>query len=327
MAKGKNQKLKLFYLAKIMREETDDTHGLTMPEIIEKLDAYDIETQRKTVYEDIAILNDFGIEINKTKMRNRTYYSAGSRDFEIAELKFLVDAIQSSKFLTAKKTEELIKKFGSLVSNYDARILKRQVYVTGRVKNMDESIYYCIDEVHNAINSNKQISFQYFRWNANKEKVLKHDGKVYMVSPWALCWNDENYYLIAYDEEAGIIKHFRVDKMINVTMLEQPRAGEEVFKGLNKATYTKERFGMYDGEEEVVALLCEADTANMIIDRFGTDVSIFDVTEKDFKARVDVAISEQFCSWIISLEGVKVIGPDRAVAMMKRIKDRLNEQY
>lgn len=327
MPRGKNQKLKLLYLAKIMQEETDDEHGLTMPEIIDKLAAYDIETQRKTIYDDLAILDDFGIEIVKTQVGSKTYYSAGSRDFEIAELKFLVDAIQSSKFLTPKKTEELIKKICSLVSNYDAKILNRHVYVAGRVKNMDESIYYSIDEIHNAMNDNRRISFQYFQWNAYKEKILKHNGKIYEVSPWALCWSDENYYMIAYDDAEKKIKHFRVDKMMNVKRLGKKRAGAYIFKNINKATYTKEHFGMYDGEEETITLLCDSGMANMIIDRFGKDVTIFDVEEGTFKARVNVAISKQFCTWIISLGGVKVIAPDDAVDMMRKIKNRLCEQY
>ena len=249
MPRGKNQKLKLLYLAKIMLEETDDTHALTMTQILDKLAAYDIEAQRKSVYDDIVALEDFGIEIIKEQVGKMTYYHVGSREFEIAELKLLVDAIQSSKFITTKKTSELIGKLARQASIYDGKILKREVYVTGRIKNMNESIYYIVDEIHNALNSNSQITFRYYSWNVDGKAELRHHGKLYTVSPWMLLWDDENYYLIAYDEDSRMIRHYRVDKMMDIQSITRHRTGEEAFLQRNMASYSRTRFGMFDGRE------------------------------------------------------------------------------
>ncbi len=215
--RGKNQKLKLLYLAKIMQEQTDDSHALTMPEIIAELGKYDIEAQRKSVYDDLDALDLFGIEILKYQEGFRTYYHCGDRDFEIAELKLLVDAIQSSKFLTEKKTKELIKKLEKSISIYDAKLLDREVKVNGRVKNMNESIYYTIDAIYSAISENKSIQFKYFSWNVKGEEEFRRDGAFYEVSPWALHFDDERYYLIAFDHERKEMRHYRVDKMREVS--------------------------------------------------------------------------------------------------------------
>lgn len=328
MAKGKNQRLKLLYLAKIMQEETDDTHGLTMPEIIEKLAAYDIDAQRKSLYLDIAALNDYGYDIIKHMEGYKTYYHMGSREFEIAELKFLVDAIQSSRFMTEKKTNELIEKLETLLSNHDAKLLNRQVYVAGRVKSMNETIYYSVDKIHTAINENKQIIFQYFKWNVDGEQELRHDGQVYKVSPWALVFDDENYYLVAFDDEEEKIKHYRVDKMLNLEVTKTKRKGAKIFKSIDKAQYTKKCFGMFGGEEERVILRCHNDMANVIIDRFGLDTTRMKVDDEHFEVRIDVQISDQFLGWIIALgDGVEIVGPEDVVKKMADIANRLSESY
>ena len=214
--KGKNQKLKLLYLAKIMQEKTDDTHYLTMPEIINELAKYDIEAQRKSVYDDIAALNDYGIEIIKEMRSYKTYYHCVSRDFELAELRLIIDAIASSKFITLKKSKDLIEKLEKMASHYDAKLVKREVYISGRVKSMNESVLYTVDAIQNAIAYNHKITFQYFNWNVDGEMELRHDGAYYEISPWALVWDDENYYMIGYDSKAEKIKHYRVDKMMNI---------------------------------------------------------------------------------------------------------------
>lgn len=207
--RGKNQKLKLLYLAKIMQEQTDDTHFLTMPQIIAELAKYDIEAQRKSIYDDLAALDDFGIEILKEQDGFRTYYHCGNRDFEIAELKILVDAIQSSKFISVKKTKELIAKLEKNVSIYDSQMLDREVKVAGRVKNMNESIYYAVDAIHTAMSENKAIEFKYFSWNIKGEEEYRRNGDFYKVSPWALHFDDERYYLIGYDHEKKELKNKR----------------------------------------------------------------------------------------------------------------------
>ena len=197
MAKGANQKLKLLYLIRIFQEKTDDDHGITMQEIINSLAAYGVTAERKSLYDDFETLGVYGIDINKTQHDRNVYYSIGSREFEVPELKLLVDAVQSSKFITQKKSEELIGKLEKLTSVYEAVKLRRQVYVHGRIKTMNESIYYAVDAIHEAIAGNNQVRFQYFQWNVKKEQELKHNGAYYKVSPWGLSWDDENYYLVS----------------------------------------------------------------------------------------------------------------------------------
>ena len=205
MSRGTNQKLKLIYLMKILFEKTDDEHSLTLAEILQELARYDISAERKSIYADFESLRLYGIDII-SEQRNRTvYYHVGSRDFEIAELKLLVDAVQSSKFITEKKSRELIKKLEGFASKHEARQLHRQVYVQGRIKTMNESIYYNVDKIHQAIGKNVQIKFQYYQWNVNKEMELRHNGAFYHISPWELIWDDENYYLVGYDSKARII--------------------------------------------------------------------------------------------------------------------------
>ena len=251
-----------------------------------------------------------------------------SRTFEVAELKLLVDAIQSSKFITERKTNTLIKKLEKLVSKYDAMKLQRQVYVSGRIKTMNESIYYTIDAIHHAISENKKIQFQYFQWNVKKEMELRHDGAYYQISPWGLSWDDENYYLVGYDSAADKIKHFRVDKMLRIQMTEESREGREHFKKLDMADYSKKSFGMFGGKEQRVKLLVENCMAGVIIDRFGKDLMMIPAGDDKFTVNVDVHVSGQFLGWIISLgEGVKIVGPDEVLEMMQKEIERLSRQY
>jgi len=311
--RGNNQKLKLLYLSRIMKEQTDDEHFLTMPQIIAELAKYDIDASRKSIYDDIEALNDFGMDIIKERIGPMTYYHCGNREFEIAELKFLVDAIQSSKFITVRKTRDLIKKLESLVSIHDAKLLDREVYVAGRIKNMDESIYYAIDAIHTALIEGKQLGFRYFSWNVKKEKEFRHNGTEYHISPWALCWDDENYYMVGFDEEAGIIKHYRVDKMTEIRILNERRKGTRNFRAQDKAVYTKKRFRMFDGKEQRVTLRCKNYLANVIVDQFGTDVSMHPVDKDYFTVNVDVAVSNQFYGWVLALGGDAVIEKPAAV--------------
>ena len=246
----------------------------------------------------------------------------------MAELKLLVDAIQASKFITERKTNTLIKKLEKLVSKYDAMKLQRQVYVSGRIKTMNESIYYTIDAIHHAISENKKIKFQYFQWNVKKEMELRHDGAFYHISPWGLSWDDENYYLVGYDSAAGKIKHYRVDKMLHIKMTEEAREGREHFKKLDMADYSKKSFGMFGGKEQRVKLLVDNHMAGVIIDRFGKDLMMIPSGNDQFIVNVDVHVSGQFLGWIISLgEGVKIVAPDEVLEMMQKEIERLSRQY
>ena len=328
MPRGSNQKFKLYRLAQIMMEQTDDEHYITMPEIIEELAKYDVTADRKSVYADLRDLSILGIEVEGEPIGNRYHYHVVSRAFELPELKLLVDAIQSSKFITEKKTNRLIKKLETLVSKYDAQKLQRQVFVSGRIKTMNESIYYTVDAIHNAISENKKIKFQYYQWNVKKEMELRHNGAWYHISPWGLSWDDENYYLIAYDSSEGIIKHFRVDKMIYIKSNGKGREGRQVFKSFDMAAYARKMFGMYGGKEEWVRIECDNSFAGVMIDRFGKDVSMIRLDDKRFVVNVEVAVSRQFLAWIISLgEGVTLVGPDNVVEMMNIEIDRLIKQY
>ena len=212
--RGDHQKLKMLYLAKIFSEETDDQHALTMPEIIEMLARCGVNADRKTLYLDFDELRNFGMDIIAEQVGRNCYYHLGAREFELPELKLLVDSIQSAKFITDKKSNELIRKLETLTSKYEAKQLQRQVIITGRVKTMNESIYYNVDKIHDAINSGCQIRFKYFQWNVQKKMELRRGGIWYQISPWALMWDDENYYLITYDNYYDKIVHYRVDKII-----------------------------------------------------------------------------------------------------------------
>ncbi|MCI8639171.1 MAG: WYL domain-containing protein [Coprococcus sp.] len=328
MPKGTNQKFKLYRLAQIMMEKTDDEHYITMPEIIASLEEYGITADRKTIYNDLRDLDILGIEVEGEPVGNRYHYHVVNRLFELPELKLLVDAIQSSRFITERKTNALIRKLEKLVSKYEAMKLQRQVFVSGRIKTMNESIYYTVDAVHNAISENKKIRFQYFQWNVKKEMELRHGGAYYHISPWGLSWDDENYYLVGYDSDAGKIKHYRVDKMLHIQMSEEKREGREHFKKLDMADYAKKSFGMFRGKEQQVKLLVENTLAGIIIDRFGKDVMLIPADKEHFTVMVDVHVSKQFLGWIISLgEGVKIVGPDDVVEQIKREIERLVRQY
>lgn len=328
MARGRNQKLKLIYLIKILYENTDDTHSLTMAEILAELSDYGIEAERKSVYADLEALRTCGFDIIGEKRNKTYYYHIGNRQFELVELKLLVDAVQASKFITAKKSQELINKLEGLTSTYEAKQLQRQVYVAERIKTMNESIYYNVDKIHTAISTNVKISFQYFQWNLEKDMELRKNGQFYCISPWALTWTDENYYLIGYDSQADRIKHYRVDKMLRIETTEINREGKEYFEHFDMAVYTKKIFGMFDGNEEIVKLECENRFVGIMIDRFGKGIDIIKKDTEHFVVNVEVAVSRQFLGWLIALgEGVKVVEPKHVVQRMKDEIKQLEKRY
>lgn len=328
MSKGSGQKFKLYYLAKIMTEKTDDTHYITMPQILEALEGYGVTADRKSIYRDLRDLQNLGIEVEGETVGNRYHYHVVGRQFELPELKLLVDAIQSSKFITVKKSNDLIRKLETLVSRYEAAKLQRQVYVSGRIKTMNESIYYNVDEIHNAIAENRKIWFQYYQWNVRKEMKLRHNGAYYHISPWGLFWDNENYYLVGYDSAADMIKHYRVDKMLHIYMSDEKREGKEYFSKTDMAVYTKKSFGMFGGEEEHVKLLVDNDLAGVIIDRFGKDVTIIPKDQDHFIVFADVRVSRRFLYWVFALgDGAKIIGPDRVVKQAQKCIADLVKQY
>ena len=328
MPKGKNQKFKLYRLAEIMLERTDEEHYLTMPEIISALEEYDITADRKSIYNDLRDLEKFDISVDGEKFKNKYRYHVVDRPFELPELKLLVDSIQSSRFITERKSNALIKKLEKFLSKYDAYKLQRQVYVSGRVKTMNESIYYTVDAIHTAITENRKIKFQYYQWNTKKEMALRHDGAFYHISPWGLSWDNENYYMIGFDSDAGVVKHYRVDKMLRLQMTSEEREGKEALKDLNMADYANKSFGMFGGKEETVTLLVNNSLAGVIIDRFGKDIIFVPEDENNFKVNVKVQVSPQFFGWVISIgKGMKIVSPDNVVDKMKDEIERLRNQY
>lgn len=310
MSKSAMQKSKILHLARIFQEQTDDAHGLTVSELIDSLQNIGINAERKSIYDDIETLRAFGMDIEMRKEKNFKYHLV-SRDFELPELKLLVDSVQSSRFITHKKSMELIGKLERLTSRHQAQKLSRQVFVSNRIKTVNESIYYTVDFIHEAINSNSKITFKYFDWNANKEKVLRHDGRIYKVSPWALSTDDDNYYLIAFDSTDGIIKHYRVDKMLNIGVVDERRDGAESFADFDLALYTQRTFSMYGGEETIVKLRCHNSLSGVIIDRFGSDVTFFKYDSEHFDVNIKVAISHVFFSWLINFgDKIELVSPD-----------------
>ncbi len=323
-----NQKLKILYLAQILLENTDEDHDITLQEIIDKLSANNVTAERKSLYDDIAQLDDFGIKIKKTQYGKTFHYQVVNRNFEIAELKLLADSVASAKFITEKKSNELIKKIEHLASKHEASKLQRQVYVAGRVKSMNNDIMENVDAIHNAISQNLMISFQYFQWNIKKQPELRRGGDRYVISPWGLSWDDENYYLVGYDSEADKIKHYRVDKMLHIKIEKTRREGRYKFKEIDMAAYAKKMFNMFDGEEQDVEILCTNNLAGVMIDRFGKDVSMYKVDEEHFKVRAKVAASSHFIHWVMALgAGAQIIGPESLVEEVKAEIRRLAEQY
>ncbi|MBR2431874.1 MAG: WYL domain-containing protein [Clostridia bacterium] len=326
MAKSSNQKLKLIYLMRYLLDNTDENHGVTVKDIIAYLDSNMIGAERKSVYDDIEALRDFGIDIDAVKESgNVITYRVVSRDFELAELKLLVDSVQASKFITRKKSEELIKKIESLASKHGAQQLRRQVFVSNRIKTMNESIYYSVDYLNSAITENKKITFKYFDWNEKKQKVLRHNGQIYEVSPWALMWDDENYYLIAYDGKAK--KHYRVDRMVDMAITDKEREGGELLSNVDTALYSKQTFGMFGGSEETVKLRCHNSLANVMVDRFGQDTAFFSVDSEHFDIVVKLTVSPVFLSWVATFgSDIEIISPDSVIdeylALMKRATDK-----
>ena len=326
--RGVHQKLKLLYLLRIFWHETDDHHALTMSEIIEKLSLCGVNANRKTLYQDFDELRKFGMDIITARTGRSCRYHLGHRDFELPELKLLVDSVQSARFITIRKSHALIRKLESLVSKYEASLLHRQVILSGRVKTINESIYYNVDRIHVAINSGHQIRFQYFQWNIRKEMELRKGGAWYQVSPWALVWNDEYYYLIGYDAENDMIKHYRIDKMLKISILKEKRKGHALFRQFSMPGYSKSVFGMNGGKQTAVTLTAANWMAGILIDRFGKDILLIPTDKEHFRTTVTVALSRPFLGWIMSLgEDIQIAAPPAAVSMMAREASRLAGQY
>lgn len=309
MARQANQKLKMLYLLEILRRETDEEHPLTLKQIIDLLAQRGISAERKSLYDDIEQLRLLGEDIITVRDTAVRYY-IGERTLDIPQLRLLVDAVQSSRFITRKKSEELIRRLESLTSRHLAGQLQREVVVSGRIKNMNESIYYNVDRLQSAITAGRQVTFQYFDWGVDKKQHLRHGGALYTVSPWAMVWDDENYYLVAYHSEKGTLRHYRVDRMLHIAVTDLPREGEAAFRSHDLAAYSRQTFGMFGGQEQWVTLRCHKGMAGVMLDRFGSDTPFIPDGEDYFTARVPVVVSPPFFAWLSGFErDIRLIAP------------------
>ena len=308
MPRSGGQKMKLITLARILWEETDEDHPMTLAEVIRRLEAQGIPAERKSLYDDLEELSLFGLDVVRIKAKNTGYY-LGDRLFELPELRLLVDAVQSSRFLSHRKSETLIRKLQKLASNHQALHLARQVTVAGRVKSMNESVYRNVDALSTAVENDRAVSFLYMEWTSSGAKTPRRGGARYRVAPYLLHWDNENYYLIGVEEESGAIRHFRVDKMQNILQEEDRRWGAEVFRNVDPADYEKKAFDMFGGKDESVDLWVREDLAGVFFDRFGKLVTR--KSEGGFETTVRVMVSPPFLSWLMGFgKGVRVLGPE-----------------
>lgn len=319
MARSAYQKLKPLYIMNYLLQNSDEDHLVSMSQLIEHLAAHGIPSERKSVYDDIEALRVFGLDIVQGGSGKNAGYYIANRSFELPELKLLVDSVQSSKFITHKKTATLIKKIETLASIHEAQLLNRQVYVKNRIKTMNESIYYNIDAIQSGISQNKKIQFKYFEYTVQMTRHYRKDGAFYVVSPFAMTWDDENYYLVAFDSQAGIIKHYRVDKMTEISSTEEDRDGLDAYQALDMAVYARKVFGMFSGEEESVQLRFENHLVGAVLDRLGQDVFIIADGDDHFTVRADVVVSPQFFAWVTGFgAAAQIIGPDDVVEKMRQ---------
>lgn len=304
------EKLKILYLMQILMEETDPAHPLNAAQLCEKMESrYGFSYNRKTIYTDIERLRKYGLQIGQTKGSSFGYFIE-KRDFALPELKLLVDAVQSSKFITKNKSEELIRKLEKQTSKENAKQLQRQVYIYNRIKAGNDAIYANVDAIHSAIHENRQIRFQYCEWTVKKQLAERNHGADYFVSPWALTWDDENYYLVGYDANAEKIKHYRVDKMRRIAVTKEKRQGKECFQNFDLAAFSRKTFGMFGGQDKKLTLEVENHLAGVIIDRFGTDVMMIPRDETHFHVHVTVAVSPQFFGWLSGIgKGIRIYWP------------------
>ena len=303
-------KFRPLYLLRVLEEYTDENHPLTTNELVELLqEKYGFTTHRTTIPADIKLLTEYGYDIITVKSSQNKYY-IGSRRFELPELKLLIDAVQSSKFITAKKSKVLVEKLTSLASVHQAETLNRNIFFDKSIKPANEKIYYIVDALNDAINQNKKVSFHYFDYLPTKEKHIKNNGNPYVISPYALAWNGDYYYLIGYSDEREIIMTFRVDRIDNKPVIRE----EEIIPApddFDVSEYANQVFQMFTGEEKTVQLKCENELMKNIIDRFGECVEVIETDDETFTVEVKVNVSSTFFGWVLGFGGeMKIVAPE-----------------
>lgn len=326
MASSSNQKLKLLYLMKILLEKTDAQAPMSMAQIVDALAGCGIKAERKSLYSDMELLRQFGVDIEMQRGKTVGYYIV-ERQFELPELKLLVDAVQSCRFITKQKSEELIKKLSSLTSSRQAKQLRRQVFVAERAKTINETVYYSIDKIHYAIGEGKKIAFQYFDYDVKKRRVFRKQGQLYVTTPVSLCWNNDNYYLITYSAKYDDLTHYRVDRMRGVDVLTEN--GDPFDKDkFNIAEHAKRAFGMYDGEVVRARLAFDQSLVNIVLDHFGKDVLMRPSADGWFEISVDVSISPVFLAWVFQFgDSAEIKEPDSLIRAMRELAEKSIYRY
>lgn len=308
-------KNRLVCLMKLLYEATDEQHPLTANEIVDYFTNIGVSVNRRTIMSDIDILSKSGLDIIVVKSSQNKYFW-GDRHFQLPELKLLIDAVASSKFITEKKSEELIKKISSLASKHQEIALSRHLYVANRVKPDNEDIYYIVDSLNDAVSDQKKVQFKYFEYTPTKKKVFRNNGELYVISPYALLWNEDHYYMIGYSEKHEKIVQFRVDRMYKPKVSKADAIPAPA--GFNIADYSKKVFEMYDGEEMTVELVCDNSLMKVIVDRFGEDFETNPLTATTFKAKVRVCTSPTFYGWVFQFGGkIKILSPASAKQQFK----------
>ena len=332
MAGVQKSKLKLLYIVDILRKKTDENHYLAATEICDELSQLDIPAERKSIYNDIDILREYGFDIIHTGSKNRGGYFLGAREFELAELRLLSDAVQAANFISQKKTNQLVQKIESFASEKQAKILHSQVYVDNRPKCKNEEIYYTISLLDEAISAKVKVNFTYTRRRITEEFKTAKEEKSFTVSPYALIWSDDHYYLVCNNEKYNNLMHLRIDKIKHLEKTSLPaRHFSEVSDYKNyfdSADYASKLFNMYSGEPKPVEFICNNDTLEPMLDRFGENVKIQKYDDEHFVLRTNVASSEGLVAWIVQFGGrVKVKSPNDLIYSVKQKAAEILEIY
>ena len=327
MPRSFNQKLKILYLMKFLQEKTDREHPVSVKDIIQTMEAYGISVERKTVYDDIETLRTFGMKIGSRRGKPAGFYLE-ERTFELPELKFLMDAVQSSKFITEKQSAALVRKLEDLASVHEAKKLKSQVFLMPGIKTLNEEIYTNIETIYEAISANRQISFRYYQWTLSRELKPKRGGERYRVSPGKLLWNNDNYYLMGLDESSGIVKHYRVDKMMDVAVEEEKRSGESVFRDFDMGRFSAETFGMFDGKETILKIRFSNELVGVVLDRFGKKAVLQRSDDTHFFLQTHIRVSGQFFGWLTGLgPGAEIVSPEKVRKEYKSFLTKILKTY
>lgn len=327
MPRSFNQKLKILYLMKFLQEKTDREHPVSVKDIIQTMEAYGISVERKTVYDDIETLRTFGMKIGSRRGKPAGFYLEECT-FELPELKFLMDAVQSSKFITEKQSAALVRKLENLASVHEAKKLKSQVFLMPGIKTLNEEIYTNIETIYDAISANRQISFRYYQWTLSRELKPKRGGERYRVSPGKLLWNNDNYYLMGLDESSGIVKHYRVDKMMDVAVEEEKRSGESVFRDFDMGRFSAETFGMFDGKETILKIRFSNELVGVVLDRFGKKAVLQRSDDTHFFLQTHIRVSGQFFGWLTGLgPGAEIVSPEKVRKEYKSFLTKILKTY